>query len=65
MTNKKALKNLINSLDDIEIALLKERIEKIMVMTKHSIEAKPEEWDGIPLVSKYLSLAQHVKKEFL
>ena len=45
-TNEQKLRGLIKSLDTIEVALLTERIEKIMELTLQDIAEDPKKYDN-------------------
>lgn len=63
-TNEQKMRSLLKNLHTIEVALLVERIEKIMDMTLQSIEEDPSKWNNF-FVSPdlYVSLANKVKEE--
>lgn len=62
-TNEQKLNALIKGLHTVEVALLVERLDKIMRMTKEDIEQEPEKYDNF-FVSHhlYLSLAEKTIK---
>ena len=60
-TNEQKLRGLIKSLDTIEIALLTERIEKIMELTLQDIAENPENYDNFFVHSSmYVNLSNKV-----
>ena len=63
-TNEQKLRSLLKNLHTVEVALLVERIEKIMDLTMQSIEEDPSKWDNF-FVSHhaYVNLANKVKEE--
>lgn len=63
-TNEQKLRNLIKNLHTIEVALLVERIDKVMHMTLEDIAEDPSKWDNW-FVSHhaYVNLANKVIEE--
>ena len=62
-TNEQKLNALIKGLHTIEVALLVERLDKIMRMTKQDIEEEPEKYDNWFVSHQlYLSLAEKTIK---
>ena len=62
-TNEQMLKAFINSLDAIEIAILRERIIKIMEITKKDIQERPDAYHS-PFTSPdmFLLVAEKAEK---
>lgn len=63
-TNEQKLRSIMKNLHTIEIALLVERIEKIMELTLQDIEEDPSKWDNF-FVSHhaYVNMANKVLEE--
>ena len=63
-TNEQKLRSILKNLHTIEIALLTERIEKVMQLTLEDIEKDPSKWDNF-FVSHhaYVSMANKVLEE--
>jgi len=62
-TNEQAFKNLIKALHPFELALLRERVLKIMEMTEQDIKDNPEKWrDGMISPNLYTGIAEQVKQ---
>jgi hypothetical protein len=60
-TNEQKLRGLIKSLDTIEVALLTERIERIMELTLQDIAEDPEKYNNFFVHSSlYVSLSNKV-----
>ena len=60
-TNEQKLRGLIKSLDTIEVALLTERIEKIMELTLQDIAQDPKKYDNFFVHSSmYVRLSNKV-----
>jgi len=63
VTNETLIKDLLNDLSSIEIAILRERIVMIMDITKKSIEDNPNEWEKyIISPTLYIGLQEKVNK---
>ena len=63
VTNETLIKDLLKELSSIEIAILRERIVKIMDATKQSIENNPNEWENYIIhTSLYIGLQEKVNK---
>lgn len=63
-TNEQKLRSIIKNLHTIEVALLVERIEKIMELTLEDIKQDPSKWDNF-FVSHhaYVNMANKVLEE--
>jgi hypothetical protein len=63
VTNETLIKDLLNDLSSIELAMLRERIVMIMDITKKSIEDNPNEWEKYIIhPSLYVGLHEKVNK---
>jgi hypothetical protein len=63
VTNETLIKDLLNDLSSIELAILRERIVMIMDITKKSIEDNPNEWEKyIISPTLYIGLQKKVNK---
>lgn len=63
MTNDKAFKNLLKNASPIQLAILRERVLKVMDITNQSIKDNPDAWNnGFIDVSIYTSLSELVNK---
>ena len=63
MTNEKAFSKLLKEVSPIQLAILRERVLKMMEITDQSIQDNPDAWEnGFIDVSIYKSLSELVNK---
>lgn len=63
MTNEKAFSKLLKEASPIQLAILRERVLKVMEITDQSIQDNPDAWNnGFIDVSIYKSLSELVNK---
>lgn len=63
MTNEKAFSKLLKEVSPIQLAILRERVLKVMEITDQSIQDNPDAWNnGFIDVSIYKSLSELVNK---
>ncbi len=63
MTNEKAFSKLLKEASPIQLAILRERVLKVMDITNQSIKDNPDAWNnGFIDVNVYKSVSQLVEK---